>query len=795
VEIREQVSKASDFFARKVGELALAVQAAEVFPPAAETDVPALLQEIADLRRFAYLNYLAVVKAVKKRNRHLELAFGEAACEMQAATLLLPQAFFSSPLLSNLATRLEVRSLKPAASAAAGGGQAAGQLNCPICLEVLRDPVVLNCAHRFCFECLSIYVASREGEAVEAPPEAEAGEASQVELHNCPVCRVPQAMDLENLQVDELLSALARRCQAEGPDAAAGEGEEEEEGEDLAGGGTDTGGNEEFRFAQDNCSSGSECSTSSLPGSPMAADGRSRGGSSCGEELCFSVREGAAEPTGPAPLTVALDLDHTLICSVADGSPEPEFPHLESWLVYMPHVKQEVRIYERPGVREFLAALRGLGVELQVFTAGLFDYATPILDRLEEVSGVIFDARYFRDSTLYTSFYSSVKDLCILERDLARVVLVDDNPMSFSFQPKNGVLVPHFSPGPGPGDNFLCRNLLPVLRELAGCPDVRPVLDYQYRMTQWFVKMGVPIPELEDARQGFLRNSLFLASMDTMLPGGEPRRLFMERIAPDLAPKVASVAPDDAALVPDFNALLAELQARGVSPGSILKCLSQIRVSPQYGALLKYISHLGFATVLFSDSNLVFTTRILAGSRAWGYVSEVATNPAHFVPAGAAGAPAAVPGADAQQQREYQLCVEPRSSATGCPLCPANMCRGAELAHQRLQRGQPRVVFVGQDRGDACAAQALGAGDVLLLRAGSALSELVDAEPSKCPVAASVRRWNSPGELLRCVQLMFGEPAGAQAESGKVARGSPLGRSPAPETFALHTALPSLSLS
>ena len=134
-----------------------------------------------------------------------------------------------------------------------------------------------------------------------------------------------------------------------------------------AGGGPDTGGNEEFRFAQDNCSSGSECSTSSLPGSPMAADGRSRGGSSCGEELCFSVREGAAEPTGPAPLTVALDLDHTLICSVADGSPEPEFPHLESWLVYMPHVKQEVRIYERPGMREFQMAESSAGV------AELFD--------------------------------------------------------------------------------------------------------------------------------------------------------------------------------------------------------------------------------------------------------------------------------------------------------------------------------------------------------------------------------------------------------------------------------------
>ena len=301
MEIREQVSKASDFFARKVGELALAVQAAEVFPPAAETDVPALLQEIADLRRFAYLNYLAVVKAVKKRNRHLELAFGEAACEMQAATLLLPQAFFSSPLLSNLATRLEVRSLKPAASAAAGGGQAAGQLNCPICLEVLRDPVVLNCAHRFCFECLSIYVASREGEAVEAPAEAEAGEASQVELHNCPVCRVPQAMDLENLQVDELLSALARRCQAEGPDAAAGEGEEEEEGEDLAGGGPTLGATRSSASRRTTAPRAASAARARCPAAPWLQTGGAGGGARAGRSCASASGRAPQSPRGQRP--------------------------------------------------------------------------------------------------------------------------------------------------------------------------------------------------------------------------------------------------------------------------------------------------------------------------------------------------------------------------------------------------------------------------------------------------------------------------------------------------------------
>ena len=224
--------------------------------------------------------------------------------------------------------------------------------------------------------------------------------------------------------------------------------------------------------------------------------------------------------------------------------------------------------------------------------------------------------------------------------------------------------------------------------------------------------------------------------------------------------------------------------------------MSQIRVSPQYGALLKYLSHLGCATVLFSDSNLVFTTRILAGSRAWGYVSEVVTNPAHFVPADAAtgGAEAGRGeeggGAKDADLREYRLRVEARSSAVTCSCCASGVCRGTELARQRLHRNNPHVVFVGQERGDACVARALEVGDVLLLRQGSELAGLVDAVPSKCPLAASVRRWRTPGELLSCVQSMFGRPLSEpQVAAQKAARGSPLGRSPAPETFAVPAAL------
>jgi hypothetical protein len=33
-------------------------------------------------------------------------------------------------------------------------------LQCPICLDVLQDPKVLDCQHTFCANCLKIHLAS-----------------------------------------------------------------------------------------------------------------------------------------------------------------------------------------------------------------------------------------------------------------------------------------------------------------------------------------------------------------------------------------------------------------------------------------------------------------------------------------------------------------------------------------------------------------------------------------------------------------------------------------------------------
>ena len=63
---------------------------------------------VTELRKFAVLNYVAVNKAVKKRNRHLGSFCGHQAASLHASHLLSQQPFFTSPKLAALQTQAEV---------------------------------------------------------------------------------------------------------------------------------------------------------------------------------------------------------------------------------------------------------------------------------------------------------------------------------------------------------------------------------------------------------------------------------------------------------------------------------------------------------------------------------------------------------------------------------------------------------------------------------------------------------------------------------------------------------------
>lgn len=98
--------------------------------------------------------------------------------------------------------------------ALAAPGLPEGPLGCPICLDVLRDPVTVPCGHNFCQSCLQ-ELRQRPG-----PPDGGgAGGAAR-----CPLCQepVPAALRLcKNRALCELLPLLAAATGASSPSSPA----------------------------------------------------------------------------------------------------------------------------------------------------------------------------------------------------------------------------------------------------------------------------------------------------------------------------------------------------------------------------------------------------------------------------------------------------------------------------------------------------------------------------------------------------------------------------------------------
>ncbi|KAF8089099.1 hypothetical protein N665_0518s0025 [Sinapis alba] len=137
--------------------------------------------------------------------------------------------------------------------------------------------------------------------------------------------------------------------------------------------------------------------------------------------------------------TIFLDLDETLVHSSME-------PPVRVNVDFMVRIKIEgvvtpMYVVKRPGVTEFLDRI-GKNYRVAVFTAGLPEYASQVLDKLDK--NRVISQRLYRDScTEVNGRYA--KDLSLVaRRDLGSVLLVDDNPFSYSLQPYNGVHIKPF---------------------------------------------------------------------------------------------------------------------------------------------------------------------------------------------------------------------------------------------------------------------------------------------------------------------------------------------------------------
>ncbi|CAI5466667.1 unnamed protein product [Closterium sp. Yama58-4] len=174
------------------------------------------------------------------------------------------------------------------------------------------------------------------------------------------------------------------------------------------------------------------------------------------------------------PVTLVLDLDETLVHSTMDFCPFSDFnfPVLLNSHTHMVHVRK------RPHVETFLQKVAEL-FEVVVFTASQGIYADKLLDIIDPKTELV-QHRIFRESCVYIEG-NYVKDLSVLGRDLAKVVIVDNSPQAFGLQVDNGIPIEAWF-----DDDKDCelQLLLPFLETLARADDVRPHITERFKLQE-----------------------------------------------------------------------------------------------------------------------------------------------------------------------------------------------------------------------------------------------------------------------------------------------------------------------
>jgi TFIIF-interacting CTD phosphatase-like protein len=203
-------------------------------------------------------------------------------------------------------------------------------------------------------------------------------------------------------------------------------------------------------------------------------------------------RQDEERPTGKSPFHYSNEEAESIITTTC-----------ESFRISLPD-GDLVHINKRPNLDLFLKEITSK-FETYIFTAAMEVYASPVLDKLDP-EGDFFRGRFYREHCLFHEDLGVyAKDLCdvlrhrkaiintasepdgdgkpwmdddgMLHCDERRVVLVDNNPLSFLPNPSNGILVSSFYDDPK--DDTL-EAVMELLNELDESEDVRPILHEKF---------------------------------------------------------------------------------------------------------------------------------------------------------------------------------------------------------------------------------------------------------------------------------------------------------------------------
>ncbi|XP_077188471.1 CTD small phosphatase-like protein 2 isoform X2 [Paroedura picta] len=131
----------------------------------------------------------------------------------------------------------------------------------------------------------------------------------------------------------------------------------------------------------------------------------------------------------------------------------------------------KVSLKLRPHLEEFLSELAQI-YEVFIFTTAKQDYADKILEAFGAQRKLIRHRLYQEDCLCSQGYY--IRDLSVLERDLARIVAVANCLEAFPYQTSNVILISKWLGNPR--DEELLR-LIPVLKCLGQVDDIRAAIE------------------------------------------------------------------------------------------------------------------------------------------------------------------------------------------------------------------------------------------------------------------------------------------------------------------------------
>uniref|UniRef100_A0A8C3XT36 Mitochondrial import inner membrane translocase subunit TIM50 n=1 Tax=Chelydra serpentina TaxID=8475 RepID=A0A8C3XT36_CHESE len=177
-------------------------------------------------------------------------------------------------------------------------------------------------------------------------------------------------------------------------------------------------------------------------------------------------RQMIIEPTSPKLLPDPLkepyyQPPYTLVIELTDVLLHPEWSLVTGW-----------RFKKRPGIDSLFQQLAPL-YEIVIFTSETGMTAFPLIDSVDPHGFISY--RLFRDATHYMDGHH-VKDISCLNRDPAKVVVVDCKKEAFRLQPFNGMALKKWD---GSSEDRTLFDLAAFLKTIAlsGVEDVRTVLE------------------------------------------------------------------------------------------------------------------------------------------------------------------------------------------------------------------------------------------------------------------------------------------------------------------------------